>query len=158
MTIANRNRGGAPVGHIADLDAVEAAAVMYFRLWCDGPEAQARVRSEFLAALGADHGQSAFRSFEHLCDLCVRLGRRPLMRHDLTCQCLGADEACFATFVAAATASDREDAFLIATILVRADVAICLIDHAQAFGLALKRMALRSALPMPMPRHQSTFH
>lgn len=38
----SRNRGGAAVGTITDLDPVATAAVLYLRLWCDGPHGKAR--------------------------------------------------------------------------------------------------------------------
>ncbi len=157
MSISRPHRGGASVGRLADLDPVEAGAVLCLRLWCDGPAARTQVRGDFAKVLGPEVARRALNSFEELCDLCVSHGRRPLIRHHLTCQCLGADEACFATFIAAATEGARDDAILIATILVRADIAFCLIDHAQAFGLALKRMALKATLPVPPPA-QDTFH
>jgi hypothetical protein len=151
-------RGGAPVGHVAELDAVEAGAVLYLRLWCDGPSAQARVWNDFATALGPDAGRRALRSFEELCALCVRHGRRPLMRHHVNCRCIGADEACFANFVAVASEGDREDAMLIATILVRADIAMCLLGHAEAFGLALRRMALKGRPEETPPLQAKTLH
>ncbi|GGE59835.1 hypothetical protein GCM10011517_29270 [Actibacterium pelagium] len=66
------------------------------------------------------------------------------MRHELACQCLGADESCFANLIAEAAEGDPEDAMLIATLLVRADMAPCLAALARDVGLALKRMSLRS--------------
>ena len=60
-----------------------------------------------------------------------------------SCTCLGADEACLANLIALATEGEREDALLIATLIVRADVAAHLMAAAQTFGLAIKRMALR---------------
>lgn len=140
------------MGHVADLEKVESGAILYLRLWCDGPAAQARVWNDFAGALGPEAGRNALRAFEALCDLCARYGRRPLMRHPVNCKCIGADEACFANFVAAASEGDREDALLIATMLVRADIAMGLLAHAEAFGLALKRMALKARsdeLPTP---------
>lgn len=41
MSTEGSGRGGTPVGYVTDLDPVEAASVMYLRMWCDGPEAQA---------------------------------------------------------------------------------------------------------------------
>lgn len=137
-------RGAARVGLLADLDAVEAGAVLYLRLWCDGDRAQ--VARDFERALGAAHGQAACRTLDQLCGLCARHGRRPLMRHHLGCACLGADEACFANFIAAALGGDREDAMLIATLILRADMAPCAAALAQDLGLALKRMAVRERL------------
>lgn len=151
-------RGAARVGLLADLDAVEAGAVLYLRLWCDGDRNQ--VARDFEAALGDAHGEAACRTLDQLCGLCARHGRRPLMRHHLGCACLGADEACFANFIAAAVGGEREDAMLIATLIMRADMAPCAAALAQDLGLALKRMAIRGRLS-PRAVHappQTRFH
>ncbi len=142
MTQPRNTRGGAAVGYITQLDGIEAASVIYLRLWSDGPDAQAQVRSDFSTGLGVDTGRRAIQSFEHLFALCASHGRRPLMRHSVACKCLGADEACFANFIATAAQGEREDALLIATLLVRPDVAPLITACATDFGLALKRMNL----------------
>lgn len=144
-------RGAAPVGHLSDLGAIEAAAVLYLRLWCDGSDAQAQVRRDFDIALGAPQGQAAAIAFQGLCDLCTRHARRPLMRHKLTCTCLGADESCFATFIAAAAEGAREDALMMACLIVRPDVAPLLADLAARFGMALMRMNLGPVTPHSHP-------
>ncbi|MEM8979783.1 MAG: hypothetical protein AAGD04_09885 [Pseudomonadota bacterium] len=136
------HRGGAPVGFVTELGPIEAGAVLYLRLWCDGPDAQAQVRTDFATALGTTNGHKALKSFEVLCDLCVRHGRRPLMRHSVTCKCLGADESCFANFVGYASEGEHEDALLIATTMVPPSIAPVLVSAAQDVGLALKRMSL----------------
>ncbi|TCS67179.1 hypothetical protein [Primorskyibacter sedentarius] len=141
MTAAPQHRGGAPVGYLDELGAVEAGAVLYLRLWCNGAEAQQQVWNDFAGTLGTRHGRSALQSLEDLCQLCSRHGRRPLMRHHVSCKCLGADEACFANFVAAASEGAREDAMMLATLLVRPDMAPCIVDLAQSLGIALRRMA-----------------
>lgn len=142
MTAPRNQRGGAPVGHIAELAGIEAASVIYLRLWCDGPESRAAIWNDFAAALGPDRGRMALRSFEDLCGLCVRHGRRPLIRHSVKCRCIGSDESCFANFIAAAAEGEQEDAMLIATLLVRPDIAPVIVSLAADFGLALKRMHL----------------
>ena len=149
MSIAQDKRGGAPVGLIAELDGIEAASVIYLRLWYDGSEAKAAVWNDFAYSLGTDHGRRAFKSFEDLCNLCTTHGRRPLMRHSLNCKCLGADESCFANFIACAAAGDREDAMLIATLLVRPDVAPLITALATDFGHALMRMNLAAPKDIP---------
>lgn len=148
--------GGAPVGHLQDLGPIEAGAVVYLRLWCDGPDAQAQVWNDFATALGPQNGRRALASFETLCGLCVQYGRRPLMRHDVNCTCLGADESCFAIFVGTASEGEREDALLIAMTLVRPDMAPALVGLAQEFGLALRRMALK--VKRPSITQRSTLH
>jgi len=142
------HRGGAPVGYVTEVGPVEAGAVLYLRLWCDGPDAQALVWNDFATALGAEGGRKALKSFECLCDMCVRQGRRPLMRHGVTCKCLGAEESCFANFIGYASEGEREDALPIATTIVRPDMAPSLVGLAQGFGVALKRMAIKAKQPI----------
>ncbi|WP_298838220.1 hypothetical protein [uncultured Roseobacter sp.] len=148
MNAMTPHRGGAPVGFVTELGPVEAGAVLYLRLWSEGPVSRKQVRNDFATALGADNGRKALRSFETLCDLCARHGRRPLMRHHVTCRCLGADESCFANFIGYASEGEREDALLIATTIVRPDMAPSLVGLAQEFGFALRRMALRAGQPV----------
>lgn len=143
-TLTPPHRGGAPVGFVTELDPVEAGAVLYLRLWCDGPDAQTQVWNDFATALGPRNGRKALKSFETLCDLCARFGRRPLMRHHVSCKCLGADESCFATFVGYASDGEHDDALLIATTIVRPDMAPVLVGVAQEFGFALRQMAIKA--------------
>lgn len=138
------HRGGAPVGFITELGAIEANAVLYLRLWCGDHNAQTQVWNDFATALGPKNGRSALKSLEALCDLCVSHGRRPLMRHHVTCKCLGSDEACFANFVGYASEGEREDALMIATTIVHPNMAPVLVCLAQDFGLALRQMAIRA--------------
>lgn len=150
-------RGAARVGLLSDLGAVEAGAVLYLRLWCDGDRAQ--VARDFQSALGEGHGRAACHALDELCALCVRHGRRPLMRHHLGCACLGADEACFANFIAAALDGDREDAMLIATLIMHAAMAPAAAAMAQDLGLALRRMAVCGRLVgRDTPAPQTKFH
>ncbi|MDE0697697.1 MAG: hypothetical protein OXH76_17890 [Boseongicola sp.] len=152
MTKAVPHRGGAPVGYVAALGPIEAGAVIYLRLWCDGPDSQTQVRKDFALALGAQCGRKALNSFETLCDLCVRHGRRPLMRHHVACRCLGADESCFANLIGYASEGEQEDALMIATTIVNPGMAPALAGLAQEFGLALRRMAVRTDQQPEIPR------
>lgn len=158
MTQKHENRGGAPVGFIDDLDGIEASSVIYFRLWSDGPEAQAQVWNDLATGLGVEHGRKALQSFEMLCSLCARHGRRPLMRHSIQCKCIGADESCFASFIATAATGQREDAMLIATLLVRPDVAPLVSSLAADFGLALARMRLSAPRDLSTKQENLTLH
>lgn len=151
MTTDDMIRGGAPVGHLSHLDALQASAVLYLRLWSDGHEGQQRIKQDFNLALGAEHGSAAVHSLAQICDLCTRHGRRPLMRHKISCDCLGADESCFANFIRCAADGHSEDAMLIATLLVRPDFSPCLAGLAQDFGLALKRLSLNAAHTTDVP-------
>jgi hypothetical protein len=157
VTIHADMRGAAAVGRLADLAPLEAATVIYLRLWCDGPDGRRQVRDELCGMLGPRAGGDALSAFDTLCGLCARHGRRAFLRHDPGCQCLGADEACLANLVALSAEGDREDALLIATLLVRADLSLHLFAAAQAFGLALCRMSL-AAVPRGAPARPPRFH
>ncbi|WP_299844981.1 hypothetical protein [uncultured Roseovarius sp.] len=152
-------RGAAPVGHMAELGPVEAGAILYLRLWSDGPDSQTQVWNDFATALGPVHGRRVLKSFEELCALCARHGRRPLMRHNVSCNCVGADESCFANFIGYASEGAREDAMLIAINIVRPDIAGTLVGLAEDFGFALKRMGLKAdRLAQQQPRRHTTYH
>lgn len=140
MNPASQERGGAPVGLVTEIGPIEAGAVLYLRLWCDGPDAQARIWSDFASSLGPILGREALEAFKRLCDVCVQHGRRPLMRHHVTCKCLGADESCFANFIGYAADGEHQDALFIAATIVRPDVAPVAVEYARQFGLALRQM------------------
>lgn len=150
-------RGGAPVGHLGELDEVEASSVLYLRLWCSGAEGQTQVRDDFAATLGRAGGAVALETLETFLCAAVEHGRRPLVRHDVLCSCVGADEAVIANFVAAAVSGDRDDALMIATLLVRAEMAPALTDLARQVGLTLRSLLRRSdrsrSLTQPLSSH-----
>lgn len=134
-------RGGAPVGQLADLGPVEAGAVLCLRLWqADGDSLAGTLDPAALATLGS------------ITRLWQDFGRRPMMRHGAACRCLGADEAWFAQLIASAAAGDHEDATMIASLMVRADVAPGLAALALDFSIALRR-ALAAARPAGQPLH-----
>ncbi len=148
--------GGRPIGYLADFDELRAAAILYLRLWSESETARDRLRRDFVLGLGPEQGQRAGQAFDELVSLCVRHGRRPLLCHAVTCDCVGTDESCFANFIATATEGEREDAMLIATLIVRADIAPLITSLAVDVGLSLKRMhlaALRSTGTLPRRYH-----
>ncbi len=148
------SRGGAAVGRLADLDPIEAGAVMYLRLWGDGVQGRADAASDFELALGLEHGRAAMMTLDRLCSLCAHHGRRPLVRHGLGCSCLSADENCFAQMIAAASEGAREDAMMMASLIVRPDFAPSLASLSEELGFALRRMT--ASVPMPSTGHQAS--
>ncbi|MEP2530691.1 hypothetical protein [Shimia sp.] len=147
MTLAAQKRGAAPVGYLGDLDPIEVGAVRGLRAWSNGPDGIRQYEQSFGDRVDRKTTHVLCQSLTSLCDLCYRHGRRPLMRHHTDCKCLGADESCFANFVAAATAGQREDAMLMACLIVRPDFAPSLIGLAEKFGVALARTALLKRPP-----------
>ncbi len=140
MNAASQHRRYAPVGSLDELEPIEAGAVMYLRLWCDGPDAQAKVWNYMASSLGPKGGREALQAFEYLCNFCLRRSRRPLMRHQVNCKCIGADESWFADFIGYAAAGKLEDALFIATTIFPPDIAPVAVECAQHFGLALQEM------------------
>ncbi|MEC8575938.1 MAG: hypothetical protein VXZ09_20120, partial [Pseudomonadota bacterium] len=67
-------------------------------------------------------------------------GRRALCRHGCHCRCLGADEAVFAHLIEAGANGDQEDAALLASLVVRPDMAMCFAGLAAEFGMALNKV------------------
>jgi hypothetical protein len=159
MNTAEQHRGAASVGYLQDFDAIAAASVIYLRMWCNGVDSQADVMQDLTSALGSGRGAKAIDAFSDLCGLCARHGRRPLMRHSLQCKCVGADEASFAHFIATAAEGDRDDAMMIAILLVRPDIAPIVTSLAAEFGIALKQMNLAAPKTLAqMPMSQTTLH
>jgi hypothetical protein len=151
MDGAMNPRGGAAVARLDELGAIEAGAVLCLRLWCAGPDTPER--RAFEAEAGDHGGRAALAAIGGLCDMMRAYGRRPLMRHDIACGCVGGDEACLARIVEAATAGDRDDAMLMATLLVRADLACGFVALAEQAGVALARLAVTPATPAPSRLH-----
>ncbi|WP_375175553.1 hypothetical protein [Pseudooceanicola sp.] len=140
------DRGASAVGKLADLPAGEAWWVRALRLWCDGDSGQAALREELARRLGAEGAVAVFARFTDLMAMILHHTRRPLMRHSVGCVCVGADEAVFALFCSQAV-NDREEAMMIACLLLRADVAPLAVSLAQTLGLDLMRTA-------PVPRRR----
>lgn len=156
-------RGAAPVGRVSELPALEAGAVLYLRLWFAGETGRSRVVADFAALLGLGHGAAAASAFDRLCGLIATHGRRPMMRHGVECGCLGGDEACFAQLIALAAAGEREEAMLMASLMLRADMAPLAVAMAEELAVALRRMALRVGPAAPRAeeaplRRRGTLH
>ena len=140
--MTNEFAGARPVGYVADLDAVQAGAVLYFRKWRNGKAARAEIQNEFNSFFGEQKGNEIADNFDLMCECFTRYARRKLLYHGLNCECLGSDEACLANFIWYAKNGEREDAMLLAANLVRPDIALVLVDLALNFALALKQMEL----------------
>ncbi|ALI56238.1 hypothetical protein [Celeribacter marinus] len=76
-------------------------------------------------------------------------GRRPLLSHSKSCNCVGADEAVFVQFVRLAADGQREDATLMALLMIRAQVAPIAVSLAEQLGLLVRMLARVDALAVP---------
>ena len=133
--------GGVPVASMEAMPPLAALVITALRGWTRGGAGLA------LEALrGRMTEAQAAAAMAAMCDLASVLGtarRRPLACHAPDCPCVGADEAAFARFVQAAALGEREDALLLASLVVDARAIIGLTDAAQLFGLHLHRATLR---------------
>lgn len=120
MSLAHAQpRGGTTVGTLSELPPLEAGAVIYLRHWFSGAETREQMRRDFEAGFGPGLAEAAFAAFGCLCNFCVAHGRRPLVRHGMSCNCLGADENCFANLVAAAAEGQAGDTQILASLIVQ---------------------------------------
>ena len=136
-TISERKpttKGGSPVAVISDLSWEEHLVIYYFRCCFEGSEALLQVHEEFRFYLGAETADKTIRSLQFLFSKLQNNGRRRLVRHDLNCKCVGADENCFAQLVTRSTYLDKKDAILIGILLSDADLAPELVYAAEDFA------------------------
>ncbi|WP_417244908.1 hypothetical protein [Celeribacter sp.] len=112
--------GAQPVGKLSQLSEQGRVVVTLFR----GSDALRR---------SSDMG----KIFEQMMMVFRRHGRRQLVSHGMSCDCLGADEAVLAQFVRLAARGKREDACLMAMLIVRADVAPLAVSLAEQLGLLI---------------------
>ncbi|MGB3553526.1 MAG: hypothetical protein WBA25_02680 [Jannaschia sp.] len=135
--------GGATVADLRALPSPQALTVLFLRDWCEGPEGRKRVASVLKGALGPAQGSAACEAWDSLIGMLVGEGRRPLMRHDLGCRCVGSDEAVIANLLAVAATGAREDAMLVVSLLLPGDRLIVAAHFAEVAGLAVARADLR---------------
>ena len=148
--IPRDNPGGATVASLSALDGAQALAVLLYRDWLDGADGQDRVRDVFVQNLDQGQAAIAIQGWGALIDELMRHARRPLMRHALSCPCVGADEAAFAQILSLAACGEREEVLLILSLLIRADRTLCALVAAESAGRAIHRSALALARARPV--------
>ncbi|MBY6139280.1 hypothetical protein KUV26_07495 [Leisingera daeponensis] len=144
---AAQPRGGVTVGTLSDLPPLEAGAVIYLRHWFSGSETRDQMRRDFEVNFGPEVAEAAFEAFGYLCNFCATHGRRPLVRHGMTCRCLGADENCFANLLASAAEGQKDDAHILASLIVTPRKAPELVRLASDCGLLM-----REVMGLKLPR------
>ena len=131
-------RGGAPVGYLSELNQLEQNAILFLRYWSQSAKTnhnlQDKFWSEITYELGITKTQQAVEAFDEIFTLCVKYSRRPIMKHDLECKCIGGDESCFANIIGFVQDGELEDALLLASNLVAPKFASCLVTSARKFA------------------------
>ncbi|MDB2407774.1 hypothetical protein N9W17_04535 [Jannaschia sp.] len=136
------NPGAATVADIRTLDGFQSLTIMMLRDWFDGPAGRTRVEQVFEGALGQGAGAAGLDAWDEMMTVLSNGVRRPVMRHSLTCQCVGADEAVIAQVIALAARGEREDAMLILSLLVSGERLLPAIQSAERAGRTLMRITL----------------
>jgi len=142
--------GTAPVDHISEMTGLSGMVIACLRHWNSGGAAAALwlLRDR----LGERQAGASFKALQDLADTLGTCMRRPLRCHAPHCHCVGSDEAAFARFVEEAALGVREDALMLASLLVDARGILPLTDAAGRLGLHLHRAALCEAMQrMPDP-------
>ena len=131
-------RGGAPVGYLLELNQLEQNAILFLRYWSQRSMADNDLQNKFWSNITYDLGitktRQAIDAFDEIFTLCVKYSRRPIMKHDLECKCIGGDESCFANIIGFAQVDELEDALLLASNLVAPKFAACLVTSARKFA------------------------
>jgi len=130
-----------PVARLDALPELQAWCVTALRHWMEGPATQTALRRDLACSHGVAGGRAILRDLDSLLDLICRDGRRQMMRRHVGCAAVAADEAVFAQFVATAATGQREDALLMAMLIVRPDLAPLAASLGQRLGLAYLRHA-----------------
>ena len=131
--------GAAPVARVSDLPPLERRVVLYSRLWSEGRRGQAEVWRDLIDRHGPAEATRAAGHLDALLRELAVFGRRPMARHSPCCPCAGGDECVLARFVSLAAEGAREDAILMGTLMVRADMSLMLARVAEDLGLSLMR-------------------
>lgn len=146
--------GNAPAGHISEMTDVAGMVISCLRHWNRGGAVAALALLR--ARVGERQGAASFAALQDLAGSLESGMRRPLRCHAPECPCVGSDEAAFARFVEEAAFGPREDALMLASLLVDARAILPLTDAAERLGLNLYRAALcKDMQRMPDPVSQT---
>ena len=133
-------KGGSPVAIMSDLSWEEHLIIYYFRCCFEGSQALLEVHEEFSFYLGAEQADKTLGALHFLFRKLQNSGRRHLVRHDLNCKCVGADENCFAQLVTRSSNNDKRDAILIGILLSNADIAPELVYAAEDLAVGVRSL------------------
>ena len=132
-------KGATPVAVLSDLSTEVHLAVYYFRCTFETPSVLMDIHSEFCSYLGEKVADRTIGALHALITKLQKDGRRKLTRHQLSCNCVGVDENCFAHLVTMATKMTKK-MHLIAVLLSDANVAAELVYMAQDLGQGIKEL------------------
>ena len=155
MSPEAERRGGVPVATYDSLPEAEQVLVSCLRLWSNGPEGRDRLTRVLCDRMGAGEAGQCRDALADMVGMIARHGLRRMVRHRPQCCCVGADEAVFAHVVMVAATGAREDAMLLASLMLEASVLLPFVEAAAVAGLYLHRATLTSTPSMLAARPEA---
>ena len=132
--------GGAAVGKMEYLSLEEYTIISFLRRYCDGEISRQTLKKELIVNLGYSEGEKMFDSLNNLFKSIFNNGRRALIRHKIECDCVGADESCFAQLILRAANNYKEEAVLISLLLMPPDLSAETVSLASEIGTSIKKL------------------
>ena len=132
--------GGAAVGKMKYLSLEEYTIISFLRRYCDGEISRQTLKKELIVNLGYSEGEKAFGKLKNLFEIIFNHGRRALIRHKTECDCVGADESCFAQLILRASNNYKEEAVLISLLLMPPDFSAETVRLASEIGTSIKNL------------------
>jgi len=138
--LPRRTHHAAPVARLDSLPRLQAWCVTALRQWMGGAAGREALAADLTARHGADAAPALLNRLAGTLDLLARHGQRHFAHNPAGSDAVSPDEAFVAHFVATAATGEREEALMLAMLLVRADLAPALVARAQALGLGVLRV------------------
>ena len=132
--------GGAAVGKMEYLSLEEYTIISFLRRYCDGEISRKTLKKELIINLGYSAGEKTFDCLKNLFENIFNYGRRALIRHKIDCDCVGADESCFAQLILRAGNNYKEEAILISLLLMPPDFSSETVRLASEIGASIKNL------------------
>ena len=132
--------GGAAVGKMEYLSLEEYTIISFLRRYCDGEMSRQTLKKELIINLGYSAGEKTFDSLKNLFENIFHHGRRALIRHNIDCDCVGADESCLAQLILRAGNNYKEEAILISLLLMPPDFSAETVRLASEIGASIKNL------------------
>ncbi|WP_300300812.1 hypothetical protein [Ferrovibrio sp.] len=111
--------GGQWPTHVQDLSDGERLVVWAFRRWVSGPQHLSLLAREFDRQFRRSEARPALQALDAALTGLTRHARRTIIYHQPCCGCLGADEVCLISIVAALQSGAQHAADAMAQWLVR---------------------------------------
>ncbi len=131
-------RGAAPVALLDEISDEESYAISFLRHWSSDEKSKTKVIAELVKHLGKHRAPDAEQCLDTLHFFLTTHPITPIIYHDLTCDCVGAHEACFANFITLAANAKKKDALIFASLLVNPRFLEVFHQSGEKFGLAIK--------------------